>query len=1324
MRRYDIAAIHVEITLNRYMDYDPEGRMYVLEGDLGRVRAEEAMNRAARSGGTEPGASVGLQGDAIQPLVLRVNQGECLVVALRNDLPDEPVSFHLHGSSLYVDSNGRPALATEPGAVAHPGSTITYRWWVPEEEPEGTHYFHSHGDTRLQTSHGLFGAVVVEPRGSIYLDPRTGAEADSGWDAIIRDPAGTDFREFTLFYHEIGNERYRHRDATGGLVVQVDPLTGAYRPGDRAINYRSEPFMNRLQLQRRLSGRFDESLAYSSYAFGDPATPIARSYLGDPVKQRLVHGGSEVFHVHHVHGGTTRWRRQPDAEPSGFDGGGNKRPDLLPQVSERIDSQAVGPSETFDVETECGSGGCQLGAGDYMIHCHVAHHYFAGMWMVWRVYNTLQDGVASQDPLPALVELPDRKGAVSPAVTSSELLGRTFEANGRSFEIDRDTLRSWVEAQLPPQGEPRGYDASVFDWQRMDTLYLSEPETADRWPGYSSTSPGERRPILFDPRTGKLAYPMLSPHLGRRPPFAPNHGPAPFLDPFGSTHAAGEPAAPGGNGMWSLCPAGTTSKRFVIHAITLPITLNERLRITDPSGQLYVLKEAEDSVRADPRQRVPLAIRANAGEDCVDVVFKSELRDTRENALLSKANIHIHFVQFDVQGSDGVTFGFNYEQSVRPFAIEGEALVSDAPAGASMVRVASTERFSPGALVGVGMDETDTFEVRRIRATDGNALHFDAPLMHDHRAGEVVSSEFVRYRWYPDVQFGTAYFHDHVAALSSWQHGLFGALIAEPPGSRFLDPYTGAEISSGPVADIHTDRRVSADIRGSFRELVLFIQDDNPLTAIGDSAGGSLNLRVEPLAGRSGSPADAFSSVVHGDPETPMIEAYAGDPIVIRSLVAATNDVHTLHVDGHPFRFEPFSALSPMASSILIGISERTDLYLPSAGGPHALPGDYLFRNGRAFKLAEGSWGLIRVHPTSADVDLRPLPDRPASTPLGSTCPEAAPVRRFDVVVKELPLPMLGGEPGLVFALASDVAWSAGDRPVEPLVLHINVGDCLVVELTNQSTQGPVSWHTDRLIEDPQGGRGTAVGRSPARLVDPGESAIYEGYASPEAGEGVALVRDGADPLAHPRRGLYGAVVIGAAGTRYSDPVTGHDASASSSWSVDAHPAVGPSYRDFTLMLHDEDAVIGTAIMPYTEQVAGPVGVNYTAEPLAARRTPGGDPSSLYRSDAHGEPATPLLRAYSGDPLRIHVLVPHGEQAHVFSLEAHRWPLVPGMPGSTLLSSLGIGPLQAITARTRAEVPGDYLYGDHREPYRYAGMWGLLRVFPADVVREDLQPLH
>jgi hypothetical protein len=839
IRAHDVAAINVEITLNRYLDYEPQGRMYVLEEALERVRQEEAQNKASRAENGEPAVSLGLQGDAIQPLILRVNQGECLRITLRNALDrdgGEPVSLHLHGSSLHLTTNGAPAIATNPDAIALSGASVTYEWWVGADEPEGTHYFHSHGNDRVQTSHGLFGAVIVEPKGSAYLDPFQGDELRSGWAAIIRDPNGSDFREFALVYHEIGNERYRHLDRNGQFVDQVDPFSGAYRPGDRALNYRSEPFMNRLQLQQQTFGRFDESLVYSSYSFGDPATPIARSYLGDPVKQRLIHGGSEVFHVHHVHGGATRWPRQPGLEPVSFDSGLVKHPPLLPQASERTDSQAVGPSETFDLADECGSGGCQQSVGDYLFHCHVAHHYFAGMWGIWRVYNTLQAGSTSQDNLSPLLELPDRTGQMKPAVTSAELAGKTVDWPGRRFDITSNNLAEWVERQLPPPGLPKGYDASVWNWQKEGDLYLNEPETEQTWPGYRSSQPGVRPPLYFDPHTGKLAYPFMRPHLGQRPPFAPNHGPAPFLDPTRSEQGTAPPQ-PGENGLGSLCPAGTNLKEFDIHAITLPIPLNEAAHLEDPSGELFVLKSQEEQVRADNGLKTPLAIRANAGEDCVDVIFKSELEDNRENNFFSKVSLHIHFVQFDIQASDGVDTGFNYEQSVRPFTIEGETLQENASKGENSIRLSKADRFQPAILVGVGMDQAETFEIRRIQAIEGNRLIFDEPLQYDHAAGEIVSTEFLRQRWYPDVQFGTAYFHDHVNGLTSWKHGLFGALIAEPPGSTYHHPHSGEPVESGPIADIRTDAALSTDVTGSFREMILFIQDDNPLTHVPDSSG-------------------------------------------------------------------------------------------------------------------------------------------------------------------------------------------------------------------------------------------------------------------------------------------------------------------------------------------------------------------------------------------------------------------------------------------------------------------------------------------------------
>src|SRR4029453_13291833 len=110
---------------------------------------------------------------------------------------------------------------------------------------------------------------------------------------------------------EIGNENEKLKNRSGRDIPQVDETTGSYRPGAFALNYRSEPFRNRL-----LSFPKEKSHAYSSYTFGDPATPMPRGYLGAPTKIRIVPAGGEKFHVFPLHGGGDRWRANPTADPT------------------------------------------------------------------------------------------------------------------------------------------------------------------------------------------------------------------------------------------------------------------------------------------------------------------------------------------------------------------------------------------------------------------------------------------------------------------------------------------------------------------------------------------------------------------------------------------------------------------------------------------------------------------------------------------------------------------------------------------------------------------------------------------------------------------------------------------------------------------------------------------------------------------------------------------------------------------------------------------------------------------------------------------------
>jgi hypothetical protein len=136
--------------------------------------------------------------------------------------------------------------------------------------------------------------------------------------------------------------------------------------------------------------------------------------------------------------------------------------------------------------------------------------------------------------------------------------------------------------------------------------------------------------------------------------------------------------------------------------------------------------------------------------------------------------------------------------------------------------------------------------------------------------------------------------------------------------------------------------------------------------------------------------------------------------------------------------------------------------------------------------------------------------------------------------------------------------------------------------------------------------------------------------------------------------------------------------------------------------------------MPYNEHVKGVVGLNYRNEPLRA-------------GQMAAAPSTPSLEAFVGEAVRIHVLVPFSEQSHVFSLEGHQWPLEPGRRGTTMLSSVKVGGMEALsltlTAGGAGGLPGEYLYGDHREPYREAGLWGIFRVYPPAARGVSLRPL-
>ena len=1063
---FNISAINVNMPLNRYGVHDPNGFMYVLNSQIPAVRAEEQSQQV----------SSGEQGnDAIQPLVIRAHQGDCVTVNLTNattfglaamDQPPAPDAadpctpdtfFPCDGSLVHTAPNniawnvdGLPGMSANDVSsavgqnadnTAAPGKTVSYTVYMDPSLGYGAHLFHSTGDIRQMQGHGLFGVLVSEPPGSQWLDPHTNQPLASGWDATIQPSSGPSFREFNLLFHEIGDEGYRQimeksgancatnlnevQTPSGCELPVIDQFTGSYRPCSKAINYRSECFFERELAIQQHGGTPDESQDYGSYANGDMATPRPETYVGDPYKILLTNAGAEMGHVFHEHGGGIRWLRNPGAANPDIAGGLEKHPPVT-KASIRLDSQTIEPGESYDLETECGAGGCQQAAGDFLFHCHIAAHYDDGMVSFIRVFDTQQ---------PTLATVPGRT-AKPQAVNSAGLIGKVIEGKtvvpqsqltNPSTQI---SVQQLVTQQLPPQGVRSGpEDATVWNWTFGGTadqpIALGEPEDTTTWPDYTAPTPGQRPQIMFDPSNGRYAWPLLEPHLGMRPPFSPNgHSGAPWLGPnVTSTRPDG------------LCPQGAPLRTYNITAISVPIKEtnggNGSPPAVDKNGEIFVLNQDKAAVLNGTKAPNPLVVRSDVG-DCVALTLTSELNghafdnDPLTN-VFDKVNIHTHFVQFDPQASDGVITGLSFEQSVRPdFGTPGETtLTSAVSAGATQVNVASTSGLRPGISIEIGQGQADTEIATQITAINGNTLTLNAPLQNAHASGERTGVEFVQYRWYSDVDDGTVFFHDHVDGLHSWGHGLFAAHIIEPAGSTFHDPTTGAPITSGPIADIYTTGSAGFGEKGDFREFVLF--EHTGLTSSGSPQGcemSSFNLRAAPLIDRdpvaastpipdgedvsvpdtvgnysmgfnaNEEPAGAdrqdctaigtsndpyvFSSVAHGDPPTPLLRAYVNDPVVIRQ-VGLDEQVGDIRITGHRFAEERFSPNGVLTDAGTAGVSEKMDYVLQ--GGAGQFPGDYLYYSGRSLSLESGAWGIFRVmntlHNSGPDA-LEALPDRTA----------------------------------------------------------------------------------------------------------------------------------------------------------------------------------------------------------------------------------------------------------------------------------------------------------------------------------------------------------
>lgn len=340
-----------------------------------------------------------------------------------------------------------------------------------------------------------------------------------------------------------------------------------------------------------------------------------------------------------------------------------------------------------------------------------------------------------------------------------------------------------------------------------------------------------------------------------------------------------------------------------------------------------------------------------------------------------------------------------------------------------------------------------------IRANTGESV--DIRLLNF--TGEPIDTPLTK-RLYTGTKPHAIPLHGHVDA---WR-GAAGALLVEEAGTTFHDAQTGEDLLSGTNAVI---RRADGT---AFREFVLLVQD------------ACLNGRSEPMAKRLDKQKDSaycFSSILHGDPDTPRFETYPGEELMIRLLSDDDDENYSFHLAGMPINED----------------SADTSIHITQ---PYA-PGDYLYYFGGTDGIRLGLWGLIRTY--SHPVRKLPVLNRdryPVFAPLPQPNDTAC-IRSYEFAAVQRRAPGLRRnvpEKRLIIPF-SDVS-RARHRTYHPEhpVLEAQAGDWIRITLHNllPPSSSRVFLSPQSFSYDPVFHAGMNIGRNPwEQTVKPGERRTY-----------------------------------------------------------------------------------------------------------------------------------------------------------------------------------------------------------------------------------------
>ncbi|TKB87236.1 MAG: hypothetical protein E8D43_05135, partial [Nitrospira sp.] len=330
----------IEVDFERTIQMvNPEARIYVLDEDVATVAS-----------GVQP-----------MPLTLRANVGDCLKVKLTNKMKQGRASFSAIGLAFDPKDSLGANVGNNPGEqTVAPGESRVYTYYADPFIGETASLVWDWGNVMTNPRNGLYGGIVIGPKGATYRDPKTGADISTknSWvaDVIVdRSIQGYEhrqnYRDVALFFQDedniIGTSFMPYVQNTAGLT---------------AVNYRSEPYKFRESNGCTLGKVFQPCSVDKPESI---ATPLIEAHAGDPVRIHVFGASNEQNGMFSVE--KHEWPIEP-----------------FMRGADQISVVEFSASETLDAFIPAAGGSFRL-PGDYVWSNQRLPYAQSGQWGLMKV---------------------------------------------------------------------------------------------------------------------------------------------------------------------------------------------------------------------------------------------------------------------------------------------------------------------------------------------------------------------------------------------------------------------------------------------------------------------------------------------------------------------------------------------------------------------------------------------------------------------------------------------------------------------------------------------------------------------------------------------------------------------------------------------------------------------------------------------------------------------------------------------------------------------------------------------------------------------------